>query len=68
MNPKLVVKGINGIIEGGVSVTDFSVICELDEINAKELLYTLVQNGIGILKPHYLPSILALIWRMSLNI
>ena len=49
MNPKLVVKGINGIIEGGVSVTDFSVICELDEINAKELLYTLVQNGIGIL-------------------
>ena len=49
MNPKLIVKGINGIIEGGVSVTDFSVLCELDEINAKELLYTLVQNGIGIL-------------------
>ena len=49
MNPKLVVKGINGIIEGGVSVTDFSVICELDEITAKELLYTLVQNGIGVL-------------------
>ena len=47
MNPKLVVKGLNGIIEGGVSVTDFSVLCELDEINAKELLYTLVQNGIG---------------------
>ena len=49
MNPKSVVKGLNGIIEGGVSVTDFSVICELNEINAKELLYTLVQNGIGIL-------------------
>ena len=49
MNPKLVVKGLNGIVEGGVSVTDFSVICELDEISAKELLYTLVQNGIGIL-------------------
>tara|TARA_A100001037_G_C15001083_1_gene567103 strand:- start:57 stop:686 length:630 start_codon:yes stop_codon:yes gene_type:complete len=49
MNPKLVAKGICGIIEGGVSVTDFSIICELDEINAKELLYTLVQNGIGIL-------------------
>ena len=49
MNPKLVVKGLHGIIEGGVSVTDFSVLCELDEINAKELLYTLVQNGIGIL-------------------
>ena len=47
MNPKLVAKGLNGIIEGGVSVTDFSAICELDEINAKELLYTLVQNGIG---------------------
>ena len=48
MNPKLVVKGINGVIEGGVSVIDFSVICELDEITAKELLYTLVQNGIGV--------------------
>ncbi len=47
MNPKLAVKGINGIIVGGVSVTDFSVVTELDEISAKELLYTLVQNGIG---------------------
>ena len=47
MNPKLAVKGINGIIEGGVSITDFSVVTELDEISAKELLYTLVQNGIG---------------------
>ena len=48
MNPKLVVKGINGILEGGVSVADFSVVSELDEISAKELLYTLVQNGIGV--------------------
>ena len=47
MNPKLAVKGIDGINEGGVSVTDFSVVTELDEISAKELLYTLVQNGIG---------------------
>jgi hypothetical protein len=47
MNPKLAVKGINGILEGGMSVTDFSIVTELDEINAKELLYTLVQNGIG---------------------
>ncbi len=47
MNPKLVTKGIAGIIEGGVTITDFSVICEFDEITAKELLYTLVQNGIG---------------------
>ena len=47
MNPKLVTKGIAGVIEGGVSVTDFSIICEFDEITAKELLYTLVQNGIG---------------------
>ncbi len=47
MNPKQVVKGINGILEGGVGVTDFSIVTELDEISAKELLYTLVQNGIG---------------------
>jgi hypothetical protein len=47
MNPKLIVKGINGVIEGGVSIADFSIVSELDEISAKELLYTLVQNGIG---------------------
>ena len=47
MNPKLVVNGINGILEGGVSITDFSIVTELDEISAKELLYALVQNGIG---------------------
>jgi hypothetical protein len=47
MNPKLVVKGINGILEGGVSITDFSIVSELDEISAKELLYALIQNGIG---------------------
>ena len=47
MNSKLVTKGIAGVIEGGVTITDFSVICEFDEITAKELLYTLVQNGIG---------------------
>jgi len=47
MNPKQVVKGINGILEGGVSITDFSIVTELDEISAKALLYTLVQNGIG---------------------
>ena len=47
MNPKLALKGINGILEGGISITDFSIITELDEISAKELLYTLVQNGIG---------------------
>ncbi len=47
MNPKQVVKGINGILEGGISITDFSIASELDEISAKELLYTLVQNGIG---------------------
>ena len=47
MNPKLATKGIAGVIEGGVSVTDFSVICDFDEITGKELLYTLVKNGIG---------------------
>ena len=47
MNPKQVVKGINGILEGGVNITDFSIVTELDEISAKELLHTLVQNGIG---------------------
>ena len=53
MNPKLAMKGISGIIEGGISITDFSVVCELDEISAKELLYTLVQNGIGVLNDDF---------------
>ena len=39
MNPKQVVKGINGILEGGVNITDFSIVTELDEISAKELLH-----------------------------
>ena len=37
MNPKLAVKGINGIIEGGVSITDFSIVTELDEIVKKQI-------------------------------
>jgi len=82
MNPKLAVKGINGIIEGGISVTDFAVVTELDEISAKELLYTLVQNGIGTwnddlvdfdiphdrFTPHYLQSLLVQQLKMFLNI
>jgi len=40
-------KGITGIIPGGVSVIDFAVVSETDQISAKEILNVLVANKIG---------------------
>jgi len=43
----LIIKGIRGIISGGISELDFSTASELDDFSAKELLHIFVQNGIG---------------------
>jgi len=43
----LIIKGIRGIISGGISELDFSTASELDDFSAKELLRIFVQNGIG---------------------
>ena len=47
MHHKLIIKGIRGIISGGISELDFSTASELDDFSAKELLRIFVQNGIG---------------------
>ena len=47
MNLSLLVKGIKGIIPGGISVKDFSMVVQTDQITAKEILKVLVKNEIG---------------------
>jgi len=44
---KSLTKGITGIISGGVSIIDFAVVAEIDQISAKEILNVLVANNIG---------------------
>jgi Holliday junction resolvase len=44
---KSLTKGITGIIPGGISVIDFAVVAETDQISAKEILNVLVANKIG---------------------
>ena len=44
---KPLTKGIAGIIPGGISVIDFSLVAETDQISAKEILNMLVANKIG---------------------
>ena len=47
MQLKSLTRGITGIIPGGISVLDFSVVAQTDEISAKEILNVLVSNKIG---------------------
>jgi len=44
---KSLTKGITGIIPGGISVIDFAIVAETDQISAKEILNVLVANKIG---------------------
>jgi hypothetical protein len=43
----MLVKGIPGIIPGGLSIKDFSMATQTGEESAKEILDNLMQNGIG---------------------
>jgi len=47
MQLKPLTRGIIGIIPGGISVIDFAVIAQTDQISAKEILNILVANKIG---------------------
>ena len=47
MNIQILVKGIRGIIPGGVSVKDFSVVTDTSEETARQILDNFMQNGIG---------------------
>ena len=47
MNLQTLVKGIEGIIPGGLSVKDFSMATQTSEDLAREILDNFMQNGIG---------------------
>ena len=47
MNLQTLVKGIQGIIPGGLSVKDFSMATQTSEDLAREVLDNFMQNGIG---------------------
>ena len=47
MNLQTLVRGINGIIPGGISVKDFAIVTKTDEDTAKKILDDFLQNGIG---------------------
>jgi Holliday junction resolvase len=47
MQLKPLTRGITGIIPGGISVIDFAVVAQTDQISAKEILNVLVANKIG---------------------
>ena len=45
--------GLNGIIQGGVSIEDFSKVTQIDENDSEEILNNLLNNGIGNLKNNF---------------
>ncbi|HEV2192515.1 MAG TPA: restriction endonuclease [Nitrosopumilaceae archaeon] len=47
MNIQTLVKGIRGIIPGGLSVKDFSVVTQTSDETARQILDNFIQNGIG---------------------
>lgn len=48
MNVQTLVKGIRGIIPGGLSVKDFSVVTDTSYETARQILDNFMQNGIGV--------------------
>jgi len=48
LNIQILIKGIRGIIPGGVSVKDFSVVTDTSEDTARQILDNFMQNGIGV--------------------
>jgi len=47
VDSRILVRGLKGIIPGGISVLDFSLVSETDEKTALKVLQNLVQNQIG---------------------
>lgn len=41
------VQGLDGIIPGGISIKDFSIVAKTDQITARKILDELIKNGIG---------------------
>ena len=47
MQLKSLIQGLDGIIHGGISAKDFSMVAETDENSAQKILEELIENGIG---------------------
>ena len=47
------ITGLNGIIQGGVSVKDFSKVTQIDEVTSEDILNNFINNGIGTLKDSF---------------
>ena len=47
INTNLMIKCMKAIIPGEISDIDFSSVANIDRITAKEIISSLVQNGIG---------------------
>ena len=45
--------GLNGIIQGGVSVKDFAKVTQIDENDSEDILNNFIGNGIGTLKDDF---------------
>ena len=45
--------GLNGIIQGGVSIKDFSKVTQIHENDSEDILNNFVNNGIGILEDDF---------------
>jgi len=52
LNLQTLVRGINGIIPGSMSVKDFAVVTKTDENTARMILDNFLQNGIGRYEDH----------------
>lgn len=52
LNLQTLVKGINGIIPGGISIKDFSIVTRIDEETVKMIFDNFLQNGIGTYEDH----------------
>ncbi len=50
MNVQTLVRGIRGVIPGGISVEDFQVVIGSNEETSRKILDNLMQNGIGLFK------------------
>jgi len=47
INPKMII-GLNGIIQGGVSVEDFSAVTKVNLVDSEIILEEFIKNGIGL--------------------
>ena len=52
IHPRMLI-GLKGMIPGGVTVKDFSVVTELSELDSKNILDELIKNNVGTLENNF---------------